>query len=295
VRILVVGGTRFMGRRLVRRLLDEGHAVTLATRGLQGDPFGAEVARLVVDRTDAAALAAALHGARFDLVYDQVCYTPGDALGLLAAVGTRAGRLVVASTIMVHGPDPARETPFREEEFDAARAGHDGASGHARDYAEGKRQMEAALRRHARIPVTVVRIAHVLSARDEHTGRLAFHVARIAAGLPIGLAPAARRTSFASADGMADLLCWCADHDAGDVINAASDGPLGVDELGAAIGAALGRAPDVRRGAAEVPASPFSFPGEYSLATGRLAGLGFRLPPTASWLPALLQETTCAS
>ena len=42
-RILVIGGTRFFGLRLVEGLLEAGHAVTLATRGRAADPFGGRV------------------------------------------------------------------------------------------------------------------------------------------------------------------------------------------------------------------------------------------------------------
>ena len=38
--ILVIGGTRYIGKLLVQRLLRAGHRVTIATRGYAPDPFG---------------------------------------------------------------------------------------------------------------------------------------------------------------------------------------------------------------------------------------------------------------
>lgn len=45
-KILVFGGTRFFGKRLVESLLQAGHDVTIATRGLTVDPFGSTVKRV---------------------------------------------------------------------------------------------------------------------------------------------------------------------------------------------------------------------------------------------------------
>lgn len=43
MKILVLGGTRFFGRRLVHMLIEDGHDVTIATRGLAQDDFGSSV------------------------------------------------------------------------------------------------------------------------------------------------------------------------------------------------------------------------------------------------------------
>ena len=51
MRVLVIGGTRFVGYQLVWRLLAGGHTVTLLNRGTLPDPFGARVERLIGDRT----------------------------------------------------------------------------------------------------------------------------------------------------------------------------------------------------------------------------------------------------
>ena len=39
MRILVIGGTRFMGRHLVWDLLSRSHEVTVANRGISRDDF----------------------------------------------------------------------------------------------------------------------------------------------------------------------------------------------------------------------------------------------------------------
>lgn len=49
--ILILGGTRFFGKRLVRLLLDEGFKVTIATRGNTSDEFGDQVERIQLTAT----------------------------------------------------------------------------------------------------------------------------------------------------------------------------------------------------------------------------------------------------
>ena len=42
-KILVLGGTRFFGRKLVELLLEQKHEVTIVTRGMSENPFGEAV------------------------------------------------------------------------------------------------------------------------------------------------------------------------------------------------------------------------------------------------------------
>ena len=69
MRILIIGGTLFIGKRLVSQLLKLGHEITLLHRKVK-HPFGPEVCNLVADRNDATSIQSALAGLRFDAVYD---------------------------------------------------------------------------------------------------------------------------------------------------------------------------------------------------------------------------------
>ncbi|CAI5981674.1 unnamed protein product [Closterium sp. NIES-64] len=82
-KVLMMGGTRFIGVYLARMLVKAGHEVTLFTRGkspvtqqLPGESdadyseYCARVRHLAGDRRDLDALRAALQGADFDAVYD---------------------------------------------------------------------------------------------------------------------------------------------------------------------------------------------------------------------------------
>jgi 2'-hydroxyisoflavone reductase len=69
MRVLVIGGTLFIGKLLVKRLLAAGHEVTILHRKAE-HPFGRRSAIAVADRNDAASVARRFPGQRFDAVYD---------------------------------------------------------------------------------------------------------------------------------------------------------------------------------------------------------------------------------
>ncbi|HEY7209397.1 MAG TPA: NAD-dependent epimerase/dehydratase family protein [Bryobacteraceae bacterium] len=68
-RILVIGGTQFIGRLLVQRLASAGHEVYILHRKHR-HPFSKRVHNLCADRNDAAAIRKAVGATRFDVVYD---------------------------------------------------------------------------------------------------------------------------------------------------------------------------------------------------------------------------------
>lgn len=70
-RVLVIGGTLFIGKALVERLLDRGDDVTILHRG-RHNPFAGRTAELHADRNDGAAVADLIRGRGFELVFDNV-------------------------------------------------------------------------------------------------------------------------------------------------------------------------------------------------------------------------------
>ncbi|MEO1622537.1 MAG: NAD-dependent epimerase/dehydratase family protein [Cyanobacteria bacterium J06632_3] len=69
MRVLVIGGTRFIGVYLTKLLVEKGHQVTLLNRGNHPAPVDG-VETIVCDRTDPDALTIALSGKAFDAIFD---------------------------------------------------------------------------------------------------------------------------------------------------------------------------------------------------------------------------------
>jgi len=77
MKLLVLGGTRFLGRHLVDAALARGHEVTVFTRGKQPDHWGGKVASLTGNRDPAVAPGLeALAGGAWDAVVDTSGYVP---------------------------------------------------------------------------------------------------------------------------------------------------------------------------------------------------------------------------
>src|SRR4051794_13576943 len=83
MRILVLGGTVFLGRHVVAEALARGHEVTLFTRGIHGADLFGEAEHLVGDRSQDLS---ALRGRSFDAVIDTSGYKPADVAASCAAV-----------------------------------------------------------------------------------------------------------------------------------------------------------------------------------------------------------------
>jgi len=100
LRVLVLGGTVFLGRHVVEALLARGHEVTLFHRGKRGRELFPEAERVLGDRaTDLDRLPA---GATWEAVVDTSAYVPAVAATSAAALRDRATRYVFVSSISVY-------------------------------------------------------------------------------------------------------------------------------------------------------------------------------------------------
>ena len=99
VKILVMGGTRFVGKPLVAQLLAEGHELTLFTRGKNPVPAGVE--HLCGDRSTAEGLTA-LQGRSFDVIVDSSGRTLDDSRAVIERTGAPSHRFVYVSSAGVY-------------------------------------------------------------------------------------------------------------------------------------------------------------------------------------------------
>ncbi|MFI6943794.1 NAD-dependent epimerase/dehydratase family protein [Streptomyces sp. NPDC050418] len=309
LKVAVIGGSRYFGRLVVERLHAAGHHVTVINRGSSRPPAGVE--HLVADRDDEAALVAALGTRSFDVVVDQVCYTPVQAAIAVRAFRGRTRRYVMTSTIEVYNPATA-ELPavteaadglVREEAVDPASwlvrtdlpwHDEDYVAGH---YAEGKRQSEAVFVQDGGYAFASVRSAHVLGGGAlEFTGRLAHYVERVLSGRSVEVHEHPLPSVFIEYGELADLLVRTAtDDQVTGVLNACSDGALDVRELVEVIAERTGRSPSFTTVATGEEASPFSFDRPYAMSNARAKGLGIPVSRTREWLPRVVDEAVAVA
>ena len=99
MKILVMGGTRFVGRPLVARLQAQGHALTLFTRGKNPVPAGVE--HLRGDRSSDEGLSA-LQGRSFDVIVDSSGRKQEDSSRVVDITGAPSHRFVYVSSAGVY-------------------------------------------------------------------------------------------------------------------------------------------------------------------------------------------------
>ncbi|MFD5483624.1 NAD-dependent epimerase/dehydratase family protein [Streptomyces hawaiiensis] len=292
--VLVIGGNRYVGKRLIARLLAEGHRVAVLNRGSSPPPAGVE--HLRADRDDEGALTGALGSRVFDVVVDQVCYTPRQAAIARRVFSGRTRRYVLTSTVEVYEYEDSPAL-VREEAVDPSTVTvdlhqpWDDPAFLEAHYGEGKRQAEAVLAAGPEFESTAVRVAHVLGGDDDFTGRLAHYAERIRTGEPIAVPTSNRPATFVYVEEIARFLAWTAGEDFTGPVNAASPGALSTEELCAAVAAHVpgGRTEFRHIEVGEV--SPFSFRRSYGMDNARAARLGFTFTDTRQWLPRAVAET----
>ena len=179
MRVLILGGTGFIGPHIVRRLMAHGHEATTFRRGsgLAGLPDGVGV--IVGDRNRLEASAKAFGDLRPEVVVDVIAFTEEQAKGLRAFHGI-AKRTVVLSSGDVYrandllfrripgppDPTPLRESsPLRDRLYPYRGAGVPPVEGFSWDDYD-KVLVERAVMGHDELPATVLRLPMVYGPGD---------------------------------------------------------------------------------------------------------------------------------
>ncbi|MGW1891050.1 NAD-dependent epimerase/dehydratase family protein [Streptomyces sp. NPDC002004] len=296
--ICVIGGNRYFGKRLIAGLLAAGDRVTVVNRGSTAPPPGVD--HLVADRDDEKSLLRALGSRTFDVVVDQVLYTPRQAEVARRVFAGRTPRYVMTSTVEVYEyEDSAGLVP--EGAVDPLTVGvdlelpWDDAAFLDAHYGEGKRQAEAVLAADPEFPGVFVRVAHVLGGDDDFTGRLQHYADRIRIGEPVEVPVHNRPATYIHVDEIAEFLVWVTGQEFTGAVNAASRGTLRTEDLCAAVAARLPGGRTVFHEVEVGETSPFSFARAYPMDTARAERLGFSFGTSAEWLPRAVAETLGAS
>ncbi len=209
MQILVFGGTRFIGRAIVERLLQSGHEVTLFVRGLSKDPFGTRVRRILGDRRNHQTVYDAAKRRDFDALVDITAYHESETATVIEAFRDRVGHLVHVSTAAVYLIREDLFPPYREEQFAGRLRPRKSGSESSWLYAYHKRRCEEILARawrQHRFPYTALRLPVVVGPHD-YTRRSDSYLERIMSGGPIILPEGGLNTwGFLWVDDVAEVI-----------------------------------------------------------------------------------------
>jgi len=199
MKLLVLGGTRFLGRHLVEAALQRGHEPTLFNRGRTGSGLFAEVEQLRGEREGDLA---SLRGRSWDAVVDTCGYLPRIVRRSAQALQDAVGRYLFVSSISVYADSSAAG---QDEQAPRARLPgpecEDIPSHYGALKAACEDEVQAAFGEHA----IVLRPGLIVGPFDP-SGRFTYWVQRVARGGKV-LAPASPRYPVQFIDAR-DLAAW---------------------------------------------------------------------------------------
>jgi 2'-hydroxyisoflavone reductase len=244
VKILIVGGTIFLGRRLVEAALAREHSVTTFSRGRHNDGAHRDVEALRGDRN---ADVSALRGRHWDAVIDTCGYVPGAVKRVMDALDREhIGHYTFVSSVSAYAEFPAAGSDeqgevatITTEQLHEAEAIATGARANARTYGElyGALKARCELAAEERMPGKVlnVRPGLIVGAYD-YSDRFTYWVRRVLQGGDV-LAPGRPERRVRVIDAR-DLAEW--------IVRAAEARIVGVfNATGAEDGLTFGRMLDV--------------------------------------------------
>ena len=221
MRLLVLGGTHFLGRHVVTAALDRGHDVATFTRGVSGAPPEG-VRALHGDRDDPDALPRALADWTPELVVDTSCQTRAAARNAAAALSGVSGYAFVSSLNAYRGWPPG---PVGREDDEATWDTEDD------DYGPNKAYAERVIGGAVGEGFLTARAGLILGPHDP-IYRLGWWLDRISRGGRV-VVPAEGLEQSISAIDARDLAGWlveAAEGGLGGAVNA--KGPVGMTTLG---------------------------------------------------------------
>lgn len=181
MRLLIIGGTRFVGHAMAEAALAAGHEVTLLHRTPTDEL--PDAAHLLADRDGGLEV---LADGSWDATIDTCAYLPGQVASLAEALGGRGGHHVLVSTVSVYAEPEAAGADEDSPLLAPADAGVTEVTGET--YGPLKVACEEIARsRYDGTGLTIVRPTYVVGPRD-YTGRFPWWVLRVARGGPL-LAP----------------------------------------------------------------------------------------------------------
>jgi nucleoside-diphosphate-sugar epimerase len=282
MKILMIGGTRFFGKRFVQLMLEQGHTVSVLTRGQTTDQFGSRITRLVADRKDPAALRRVLT-TDYDVVVDNILMSAHEAREVVDILKDRIGRFVMTSTLSVYDPKPGAivEDDFIATDFVPKAPTHPGE-----EYQQGKRAAEHALSQSG-IPLSVMRIP-IIVGPDDYTQRLLMHVQAAQNETKLYFPNPDARFSYLHAQDAARALSWLCTQKQVGTYNISAPDAWSLRQLMECISQRVGK--DFKFGDSTEPPSPFGVPEDYFMNTAKAQAAGFHVAPLADWLPRLINE-----
>ena len=284
-KILVIGGTRFFGKKTVKRLIEHGHEVTIATRGNSELGFEEQVHHVLLDVRDRNHPGwNEIVNQEWGTVFDNVCYTKEDAQILIDKFNGVTEYLHFTSSMAVYS---GAKKGYEESDFDPFTYEIDPTI--EVDYGEGKRQAEQVLFTKAPFAVTAYRFPIVLDL-DDYTKRLHYYVEKALNNETIRFEKAEVKVNYVKGTTAAKAIVWAIENKKEGIYNVSTSDAISIQTLMKWLEEAVGKELSINYSEKNRGASPFSVSHDQYLLSDKIAQAGFSLLNLEEWMKPLMRE-----
>lgn len=284
-KILVLGGTLFFGKKAVERLIENGHQVTIATRGNKPHPFGDKVNHLILDARDCSHEGwAEVTAQNWDAVFNNVLYTKEDAYLMIDQFSELTNHFYFTSSMSVYS---GAKDGYVEDDFNPV--AYEIKPEKEVDYGEGKRQAESVLFKEAPFQVTAFRFPIVLD-HDDYTRRLHFYIEKALNDEMIYFKDKDYKINFVKGTTAADSIVWAIENQKEGIYNISSIDAVSLETLMSWVEEAVEKPIIVVYDANHSQDSPFSTSHDQYLISNKIHEEGFKLVELGTWLKPLMRD-----
>lgn len=265
--VLVIGGTRFFGIHMVNKLLENGHQVTIATRGNAVDKFENSVDKIVFDRNNEDSIKKAFSGRKYDIVIDKIAYCSNDVKKLLDVINCK--KYIIMSSTAVY---EQKHIGTMEDEFNPLNKNLKWCDRWDADYSEVKRQAECAVWQcYPNFTAIAVRYPYVIG-KDDYTKRLFFYIEHVVKEIPMFIDNMDVQMGFIDSLDAGEFIAYLCDVAFSGAINGALIGTISIRQILSYVEEQTGKKTILSN---DGDIAPYNGETEYSIDVKRAENLGY--------------------
>ncbi|MBI2142140.1 NAD-dependent epimerase/dehydratase family protein [Candidatus Woesearchaeota archaeon] len=244
MKVLVIGGTRFIGYFLVHALLKQRHKVSVLNRGARKGIFGGRVEEIICDRDDKEKFVSEVKKRQFDIAFDNWAFYPEHIKADIEALGGSAKQLknfIFTSSTAVY--DEKQSLPYTEN---SARNGKNAFGSYGYNKAKCEDILMASHKNDA-FPATIIRPSYVYGPRD-YSGRMESLLRRLEKGQAIRIPKSNPKSQFSYVHDVVSALTACIGNNKaiGNQYNICGEETVSYGELVELLGEVIGKKPKAK-------------------------------------------------
>ncbi|MCG8568847.1 MAG: SDR family oxidoreductase [Spirochaetes bacterium] len=231
-KVLVLGGSKFIGLRLVEKLVEKQFAVTVFNRGTSNENLPQSVQVIIGDRKNESEVTNLFKDQQYDIVFDTSAYIPADLDPFIQVFSGKIKQYIFCSTVAVYDDEQCLTYPVKPENPCNDVLIENDPSPYP-NYGSNKTLCERKLLANKSFPVTIIRPVYIYGPYN-YIYREAYFFDRISQGQPILIPGAGYNTAqYIHVDDLAELFIAAIDNQKafGKAYNAAGPDVVNIRKL----------------------------------------------------------------